>query len=46
MKQLIAKYKQYKDHGYGREQIKEMLEKENLTDDQRKLILETVFKNK
>lgn len=46
MKALIAKYKRLKDAGYGREQIAEMLSKENLTDMERKLIIETVFKEK
>lgn len=46
MKQLIAKYKQYVDAGYGREQIADMLDKENITSDQKEFILNTLFKKK
>ena len=46
MKQLIAKYKQYVAAGYGREQIADMLDKENITSDQKEFILNTLFKKK
>lgn len=44
MKQIIAHYKRYVDHGYDRLQIKEMLEADkSLTEAQRTLILDTLF---
>lgn len=45
MKALLAKYKQLVSAGYGRQQIAEMLAKENnLTETDQKFILETIFK--
>jgi hypothetical protein len=47
MKQKIAFYKRYVAAGYSRQQIEELLKQDNsLSDDQRKLIIETLFKKK